>query len=285
MEIVTPASQTIEGVICLVSITLCVISLLATLVSKCHWMVPIIFALESAEHGIALALGDLAYLRVPGAQATGVAVPWIKLMTWVATCPILLRAVHLLDPQLYRPPTPARRRSGRVAFVDPAFVPREITVCGACLVSLSQWVAQPLALGISRSAGLQCTAIVVMVGLSIIALETSMAWAAITAIIVSFISGISALVLLFAEATAVSRNCRPELEHLPWRFSKALVMSWTLYPIIFCLGPGMGNILPLSSMIAGFSALDLLAKNGFVAWAWAASDRVKRLELSIGDAV
>jgi len=44
--------------------------------------VPVIFAIETAEHGLALVLGSRAFLVFEAVSGQPIPVPWVKLIGW-----------------------------------------------------------------------------------------------------------------------------------------------------------------------------------------------------------
>ena len=113
--VTTPSSIIVEAAVCSVSVVCGAVGYGAAVAKKCHWtvrraagpsslapspkhpdrkpscrarhliecpQVPVIFALEAAEHGISASLGDAAFLVLKQGQPEGVPIPWVKLACW-----------------------------------------------------------------------------------------------------------------------------------------------------------------------------------------------------------
>jgi hypothetical protein len=117
-----------------------------------------------------------------------------------------------------------------------------------------------------------------MLALSVVALVNESVVATTAAIAISLTSGVIGLWSVVGQLNRYRRAMRPEHRSLVVRFMVFLVGSWSLYPILFVLGPGIGNFMDISTLTGLLAILDLLSKNCFVLWVWSASFWLRRSE-------
>lgn len=139
---------------------------------------------------------------------------------------------------------------------------------------------QPLALSKAeiRAYALQTVAVALMLTLSVVSLVVESMAATVAAITVSMLSGAVGLLSVVSLLNRYRRAMRPEHRPLVWRFVVALIGSWSLYPVLFVLGPGVGNVLTIATLAGLLAVLDILSKNVFVLWVWSASYWLRRSE-------
>lgn len=153
-------------------------------------------------------------------------------------------------------------RAAQVAFAQPPRQGRfrlDATACGGrvSVVSLVQAVL-----------------VVVMISLSVAA-ELSKSFAVAVAVVaVSLLCGMAAMALMIMQLQTFRRGSRIEMRPLLTRFIVAIVCSWSMYPVVFVLGPGVGNVIDNATAVAAFAVLDILSKNAFVMWVWSAANRI-----------
>ena len=119
MVVITASALAIEGIVCGVSVILAGVAYGAMAAKRCHWtvrsfawfrapasdanahaegcswhniffgttrivcvQVPVIFAIETAEHGLAVVLGGRAFLLFESPTGAQIPVPWLKLIGW-----------------------------------------------------------------------------------------------------------------------------------------------------------------------------------------------------------
>lgn len=131
---------------------------------------------------------------------------------------------------------------------------------------------------LGKASVLQGLLLCLTISVSIGAVLTDSFAAAVVAVAVGVLACGAALVLVVAQLATYRRHVRPEHRPILLRFIGALVATWMFYPVVFLLGPGIGSALDTASSVVAFSLLDLLAKNAFVVWVWAASSRMQREE-------